>query len=317
MKTTLESSAASSATTRESRIYQKLVESPLYQTYKAAFMDATGLGLALIPADDDPPAEGETLSCNNAFCEALNRIGKKCEGCHLTLQCLKSLADETIETTTCFARMRESAIPIKSANQTIAFLTTGQVFTEQPQKKDFPKVANRLRNLGIESDEIESLKNIWLESRVMPVDQYKGIITLLAAFGLQLSELVNRLMIEETNSEPDIVTRAKQFVCAHLEEKVNLEDVAKRVGVSTFYFCKVFKAATGMTLTEYVNRRRVEWAKRKLLNPQVRVTEVAFAVGYQSLSQFNRSFLKYVGTSPTRYRESQSSEQVSATSIAA
>ena len=61
--------------------------------------------------------------------------------------------------------------------------------------------------------------------------------------------------------------------------------------------------ATGMTLTEYVNRRRIEWAKRKLLNPQARVTEVAYDVGYQSLSQFNRSFLKYVGESPSRFRE--------------
>lgn len=57
-----------------------------------------------------------------------------------------------------------------------------------------------------------------------------------------------------------------------------------------------------MTLTEYVNRRRVEWAKRKLINPNTRVTEVAFDVGFQSVSQFNRSFLKYAGVSPTRYR---------------
>ena len=151
----------------------------------------------------------------------------------------------------------------------------------------------------------------------MPVDQYKGAVTLLAAFGLQLSELLSRLIIEDSHSEPDIVTRAKQYVCTHLDEKVNLEDVANRACVSTFYFCKIFKATTGMTLTEYVNRRRVEWAKRKLLNPQARVTEVAFDVGYQSLSQFNRSFLKYAGVSPSRYRQEQSAEGLSGTVLAA
>ena len=58
-----------------------------------------------------------------------------------------------------------------------------------------------------------------------------------------------------------------------------------------------------MTFTEYVNRKRVEWAKVALLKPHARVTEVAFAVGYQSLSQFNRSFLKYAGESPTQHRK--------------
>jgi AraC-like DNA-binding protein len=87
--------------------------------------------------------------------------------------------------------------------------------------------------------------------------------------------------------------------------------------VSSFYFCKIFKKSTGMTLTEYVNRRRIEWAKRKLVNPQARVTEVAYEVGYQSLSQFNRSFLKYVGVSPTRFREQQSSQKIMDRSLAA
>jgi AraC-like DNA-binding protein len=98
------------------------------------------------------------------------------------------------------------------------------------------------------------------------------------------------------------VVKAKRFINAHLEEKLSLDLVSGHVGVSPFYFCKLFKQATDMTLTEYVNRRRVEWAKRKLINPNSRVTEVAFDVGFQSVSQFNRSFLKYVGVSPTRFR---------------
>ena len=83
---------------------------------------------------------------------------------------------------------------------------------------------------------------------------------------------------------------------------MSLDLVAKEVNISSFYFCKIFKQATGLTLTEHVNRQRIEWAKKKLLDREVRVTEVAFDVGYQSLSQFNRSFSKIVGESPTEYR---------------
>jgi AraC-like DNA-binding protein len=58
-----------------------------------------------------------------------------------------------------------------------------------------------------------------------------------------------------------------------------------------------------MTLTEFVGRLRVEKAKQFLLNPSLSVTEIAFSVGFNSLSQFNRVFLRYVGKAPTKFRK--------------
>ena len=72
--------------------------------------------------------------------------------------------------------------------------------------------------------------------------------------------------------------------------------------MSESHFCRQFKIATGMTLTEYVNYARILWAKKELLKPSSRISEVAFMVGFQSLSQFNRCFAKFHGSSPTRYR---------------
>ena len=57
-----------------------------------------------------------------------------------------------------------------------------------------------------------------------------------------------------------------------------------------------------MTFTEYVNRKRIELAKGELKNTEKQITEIAYAVGFQSLSQFNRCFLKFVGESPRQYR---------------
>jgi AraC-like DNA-binding protein len=64
----------------------------------------------------------------------------------------------------------------------------------------------------------------------------------------------------------------------------------------------LFKDSTGLTLTDYINRCRIDWAKRELLRPEIRVSEVAFNVGYQSLSQFNRSFVRIAGVTPTKFR---------------
>ncbi len=87
-------------------------------------------------------------------------------------------------------------------------------------------------------------------------------------------------------------------------DRLSLDDVASAAGVSSFYFCKLSKQTTSMTFTEYVNRKRVECAQAALLKPQERITEIAFEVGYKSLSQFNRSFLKYAGEFRKRMKAS-------------
>jgi YesN/AraC family two-component response regulator len=73
--------------------------------------------------------------------------------------------------------------------------------------------------------------------------------------------------------------------------------------VSTFYFCKVFKKGAGVTFTDYLGRVRVEKAKNLLLNRHLRISEIAYAVGFQSLTHFNRVFRKITGQAPTVFRD--------------
>jgi AraC-like DNA-binding protein len=73
--------------------------------------------------------------------------------------------------------------------------------------------------------------------------------------------------------------------------------------VSTFTICKLFRRHTGTTFTEHVSRLRIEKATELLLNPRLRISEIAFKSGFQSLTHFNRVFRKLVGESPTLYRE--------------
>ena len=64
----------------------------------------------------------------------------------------------------------------------------------------------------------------------------------------------------------------------------------------------VAEKATGLNFTDYVSRVRIEKAKNLLLNPHLRVSEIAYEVGFQSLTHFNRVFKKIIGQSPTNYR---------------
>jgi AraC-like DNA-binding protein len=83
---------------------------------------------------------------------------------------------------------------------------------------------------------------------------------------------------------------------------LSLGKVAKAVHTSTFYFCKQFKKARRLSLTDHLGRLRAEKAKERLLNPNARVSEVAFEAGFRSTTHFNRVFKSLVGHSPTDYR---------------
>jgi len=127
-------------------------------------------------------------------------------------------------------------------------------------------------------------------------------VKLLSIFAEHLSTLSNRLIVQQENAEPPVITRAKEYIQEHHTEELSLSQVAKAVNTSTFYFCKIFKKLTGVNFTDYVSRIRIEKSKNLLLNPNLRVSEIAFEVGFQSLTHFNRVFKKILGQSPTEYR---------------
>ena len=109
-------------------------------------------------------------------------------------------------------------------------------------------------------------------------------------------------MTEKNNAEPPVVQKAREYIDRHKTEELSLANVAKAAGASVFHFCKVFHKATGLKFTDYVARVRLEDARTRLLNPNLRVSEIAYNVGFQSLTQFNRTFKRVFGQSPSDFR---------------
>ena len=126
--------------------------------------------------------------------------------------------------------------------------------------------------------------------------------SLLSIFADHLSMKSNQIAVQVANAEPPVIAKAKQYIHDHHAEELSLGQVAAAVHTSIFYFCKLFHKVTGTTFTEFVSRTRIERAKNLLLNPNLRISEIAYEVGFQSLTHFNRVFKKIVGESPTEYR---------------
>jgi len=103
-------------------------------------------------------------------------------------------------------------------------------------------------------------------------------------------------------AEPVEIWKARNFIDEHSEEEVSLTKVAKLVNISPNHLSDKFKEVTGVNFVDYIARTRTEKAHELLDNSNLRISEIAFAVGFQSLSQFNRVFKKLTGKSPSAYR---------------
>jgi AraC-like DNA-binding protein len=105
-----------------------------------------------------------------------------------------------------------------------------------------------------------------------------------------------------SRAEPVEIWKARNFIHEHSNEEVSLSKVAKEVNISANHLSEKFRQVTGVNFVEYVARTRFEKARNLLREGDLRISEIAFAVGFQSLSQFNRVFRKLSGKSPTAYR---------------
>jgi YesN/AraC family two-component response regulator len=197
--------------------------------------------------------------------------------------------------------MTDTAIPVRLGDHLLGFLQTGQVFRKKPTAAQFERIARLANEWGITTAKDE-LKHAYFKTKVLSSKQYDSMVRLLTIFAEHLSMVSNQVIVQQRNSEPPTISRAKEFITEHQAEDISLGQVAKAVNTSTFYFCKMFKKATGLNFTNYLSRIRIERAKNLLLNPNLRVSEIAFEVGFQSLTHFNRVFKRIIGQSPTEYR---------------
>ena len=103
-------------------------------------------------------------------------------------------------------------------------------------------------------------------------------------------------------AEPVEIWKARKFIKENSAEELSLTKVAKAANISRNHLSEKFKQITGTNFVEYVARVRFEKACELLRDVDLRISEIAFAVGFQSLSQFNRVFKKFSGKSPSAYR---------------
>lgn len=117
-----------------------------------------------------------------------------------------------------------------------------------------------------------------------------------------LGEILFRLMNSTCNYS--FSRKAEQiinYIDVNLDKKLTLSTIATAFSVNSSYLSKLFKTATGCTVTEYINKSKVNKAKEYIIEGSMKIQDISAMLGYEDPLYFSRVFKKLEGVSPTTY----------------
>ena len=180
----------------------------------------------------------------NGFCALMAKENRSCSACLRMQQLVCEGVNGAPCTLRCAYGINESAVGVKIGQEIIAYLQTGQVLFKAPKPDQTNRVLNQIKALGLNVDRRAAAQQ-YNDTHVIQPGEYQATIRLLQFFADQLGVLANQILLQQKDAEPAQITRARQYVEANSHEDLTLAIVARQAGMSTCYFCKMFKKVTG------------------------------------------------------------------------
>ena len=146
------------------------------------------------------------------------------------------------------------------------------------------------------------LNRLWEEKQARR-PYYKALCKSLAA-ELMVALARDHAQTGQTGS-PGRMDRIREgliYLTENFSEPVTVEQVCKAAGLSKYYFCRLFREYTGMSVIQYLNRLRCEEARRLLASGQYNVSQSAQMAGFNNLSYFTRMYARHMGALPSKER---------------
>lgn len=124
----------------------------------------------------------------------------------------------------------------------------------------------------------------------------KGYLTVLLSY-------IFRHMLPHADNFDVIPYDITEYISKHFQEKLSLEELSKKCFYSPKYFSHIFKQCYGITVTEYIQKIRIEEGKRLLRETLISVDEISRIIGYDDSVRFYKYFKRQCGITPKQYRK--------------
>ena len=138
---------------------------------------------------------------------------------------------------------------------------------------------------------------------IQMADQCTTVEALYELHEKMLSDYTGRMQkIIKKNVYSAHVIRTMEYVEQHLQDSIRVQDIADALGISISHLSHVFSQETGMELSVYVRKKRLDAAKALLLHSDFTCTEIAEYFSFSSSAHFSKAFKEWTGMTPTQYR---------------
>jgi two-component system response regulator YesN len=118
-----------------------------------------------------------------------------------------------------------------------------------------------------------------------------------------IDECIAVIAEQKRNRMSPVIAKASAIIRERISQEISLDDIARQVEISPFYFSKLFKEEAGENFIDYVNSMRIQNAKDLLRDPSLSIKEISAAVGISDPNYFGKLFKKLAGVTPSEFRE--------------
>ena len=160
-------------------------------------------------------------------------------------------------------------------------------------------------SLAVVTDLLHAALRTWDNDCLHAKSQVRVAVSILRDYAIDMPTNLPRQV--DTPQEghclaPWKARRVKEFIDESLDSKIRLHDCANKVNLSVSYFTHAFKATFGVTLSDYIRRRRIERAQLLMLASYQPLSQIAIACGFAHQSHYCRVFRSVIGLTPNVWR---------------
>jgi len=187
----------------------------------------------------------------------------------------------------------EIVLPIYKENKYLGSLYCGNFFDKPADEKGWKEMTSKLP-IDIDKD---AIKEEYFEVKYMSAQEIYDLQTVL--------ELIAKSIVDVISNDDHKLSgfdKVLEFIETNFQRDILLDDLAVISSFNPCYVSQLFKKKIGITLTEYVSRIRIKKSKELLINSDMAMSDIAFAVGFKDQNYFSRIFKETEECTPSEYR---------------
>ena len=255
------------------------------------FFKATGSAILL--TDTQLNSVAGSTGVANRFCELIHEVYNGEQRCSNSDLCLvkKCAKSNSFETHVCHAGLVDAAVPINFNDDVVGYIILGQLRSTAK----FDDIYNKIADLQVD---YETAKAAYESLPISSKERTESVVNI--AKMLTQYILFKNLITEHKNAT---ITQAVAYISLNLDKDLSVESICESLNVSKSVLYRSFHKYMNCTVGEYINDKRIEYAKSMIVNTNKSLQEISDSVGFSNHTYFFKIFKRKEGITPFKYKK--------------